>query len=484
VRVDEGVGRTASSPARRDALLIFATSTALYLPAVFVGYFVADDFFLSALYDPAGGVNWLNLWSYISCQSTSGYFYRPVPALVTGLDYFVWGVNAVGYFLPNVAVHGLIGVLVWATARELGWGRGPGMVAGLATVLHPLHVESVWAVAGRFDLFAGLFTGFALWSYARWLRRPGARLALGLITGYVLAVFSKEAAVTLPLVLAVTLALTRRSGLPVQWVRQGGLLLSLLVAPAGLFLARRLCLGVVVGRYPAGPSPTDPVAMLTGIPRLLLYMVYPAPLPSVPGTSSLVVIAAGVSVLALAGSLLLHVSSKRLVAWSAVATFLLAAPVLSLVGSLERPTDLGRIFLLPALGFGLLVGALFEETPRPAVGLWLVALLLAWGTLVIQYQRPWMERAGVTRGVLKKIERAAGQPGTSQIVVVGLPDSLFGPGNWAFRLAANRPFIDLPGSVTVALRPGPPDVVGGSSRILVWNARSASLEEAREPAPR
>jgi hypothetical protein len=462
-----------------DPLLLLAVNAVVYSPVVLFGYFVSDDFNLRALQDPAGGVNWRILQDVLTCVSAEGYFYRPLPLISVTLDYVFWRANPAGYFLTNQVLHGLISVCVWGTARELGWSRGAAIVSGLATILHPLHVEALWWVAGRFDLLAGLLSALTLWAYVRWLGRGGGVMAACVVVGYTLAIFSKEAAVALPLVLAATLAVSAPSWSSVHRHKHVGLFVSLLLAGAGLFLARRLCLGVWVGRYPSGLSPANPLAIVEGIPRFLLLMLYPAPLPSSPGTSPIVVIAAVMSAVLLLGALIVR-GTGRHARWAGAVTLLLALPVLALVGVLQRPEDHGRILLLPAIGFGLLVGSVFASLRGPLARLHIGVILVAWVVLLAQYQQPWVARAGRTRALLAQIEWEARTPGVSQVAIVGLPE-FFGQGNWALPAAASRPFIDVPSHVRVTVAAEPPDAADRSIRVLVWNPQRGSLEARGVP---
>jgi hypothetical protein len=461
---------------RWDAAWLLGLAFLAYLPASVIGYFRSDDFNLAALHQPGSAVHWRLLWEALICRvPASDYFYRPVGYVFLAGGYAAWGPSPVGYFVVNQTVHALTGLLVWATVRELGWGRGSALMAGAAFLLHPLHAEAVWWVVGSFDLLAGLFASIALWAHVRWLRHGGTAPVVGVIIGYALAIFAKEAAITLPAALGVASALRDPAWSRRTWTQHLGLHVALGVVAGGLLLARHGCLGRWVGRYPVGLSPADPVAALAGIPKLLYFLLVPAPWPTAAGQAWLVLLVAAVSGGLLLAALLVA-GGIRVTAWCLGATLFLSLPVVAIVGILDRPTDLGRIFLLPAVGMALLVGHAWARLPgRLAQGV-VGSVLLTWALLVAAYQQPLAAGARLTRLVVTEVERAARQSGISAVVVVGLPPTLFGEHNWAFSRATARPFAAIPRSVTVRLAAERPLAQPAGTRVLVWNPGKAVLE--------
>jgi hypothetical protein len=469
-----GSGRRTNGLWSWDPAILLALSAFAYLPAVVFGYFVADDFNIGGLHDPAGRVQWEALWSALECRSTAGYFYRPIAYIFVAVEYLLWGANPTGYFLSGLLVHGLLAGVVWGVARELGWARAPALAAGSTMVLHPLHLETLWWVAGQFDLLAALFSSAALWAYVRWVRGGRAPVAAATVIGYTLAVFAKEAAITLPIALAMTAGLMGRSQRVVRPAPHLALYLVLLTVGAGFLLVRRLCLGFSIGQYPGGPSPASPLQILAGIPAFVVFMLFPAPYRGLDAVPLLVPIAAGVSACVL-GALLLWRGERRATFWMGAMTGSLALPVLAIVGALLHPGEQGRFFLLPTIGFALLTGSLFGGLRRGKQRLQLAALLLAWLVLLAHYHRSRMETAQATWRILRQIEIAGATPGVSRLVIAGLPENLFGAGGFALRRAAGQPFINLPKPVTVEVAPSPPPAPEGSTRVLVWSTARRSL---------
>jgi hypothetical protein len=100
----------------------------------------------------------------------------------------------------NLLLHVANGILVWALLRRLV-GRqpsGPPLLGALAFLLHPVATESVAWISSRGDVLALTFMLAGLLLH---LRSGTAGLLLSALC-YLLALFSKESAVVLPLLLA------------------------------------------------------------------------------------------------------------------------------------------------------------------------------------------------------------------------------------------------------------------------------------------
>lgn len=130
--------------------------------------------------------------------------YRPVVTLTYFVDHALWQLEPLGYHLTSLALHVLAAVVVYlllqlffASTRWALWGA-------LLYAVHPVQSEAVMIPAFREDVLAGLFYFVSFYQYVRY--RSGKAGALGMMIGlasFLLAVFSKEMAVTLPVVCVV-----------------------------------------------------------------------------------------------------------------------------------------------------------------------------------------------------------------------------------------------------------------------------------------
>jgi hypothetical protein len=147
-------------------------------------------------------------WDYAYQNSTSG-LYRPFTTLTYLLNYAVLG-NAdrpAGYHLVNLLLHAVnvsliyaLGLVLFANIRI---GR-PALALAAVWAVHPILTESVTNIVGRADMLAGLGILAALLCHIRAAASGGEHRRYwiaGIAAASTLAIFSKESAVVLPVVL-------------------------------------------------------------------------------------------------------------------------------------------------------------------------------------------------------------------------------------------------------------------------------------------
>ncbi|HEY3358219.1 MAG TPA: tetratricopeptide repeat protein [Polyangia bacterium] len=202
--------------------------------------------------------------------------YRPVVTLSYALDYALGGLTPVGYHAQSVLWHLGCALLVYALARRLlpRAGRGVALVAGLLFAVHPALTEAIDNASFREDPLATFFTLLALLLALR-----NTRAALwGALASYLVALFAKESALVMPLLLA-----GARWSLPAEerdrWDRRAEL--GGFVAVSLVFVVVRFVVmtsGPDYGEHPGGTL----FATLLGTPpifaRYLRLLVLPWPL--------------------------------------------------------------------------------------------------------------------------------------------------------------------------------------------------------------
>ncbi|MCM2267522.1 MAG: tetratricopeptide repeat protein [Elusimicrobiales bacterium] len=264
------------SPALRAGLaagLVFAAAFCAYLPAL-KHKFVADDFSLIVnnefVSDPASFSFLLNK-EFFSQTYQVKLGARPLTLLSLMADHAAWGLNPLGYHLTNLLLHGANSALVFFLGLAL-WrrsGEGPpaqdgtaagalpfALLGGLIFALHPLQAEAVNVAAFRADLLCAFFCLAALLAFAR----AAYALALG---GLVLALFSKETAVVLPLLALLQAFFFRGGAAPApRWRRAVSVLLAAAAAAAFLlyFWAARFSYPVHDVIYPALAGSAAPLS--------------------------------------------------------------------------------------------------------------------------------------------------------------------------------------------------------------------------------
>ena len=228
--------------------LPFAVFLIIYGTAVGHG-FVADDF------------GWIldsrvkSLHDLGALFFKSSGFYRPVVGLTFAADYALFGTNPLGYGLTNVVFACVCGVLLFLVARELRLDAGAALLAVALWLLNPhgINTAIIW-MSGRTSL---LLTMGSLASVLLLLR---GYPFLALLPAAV-ALFSKEEAFLLPVILFLWWIVFRRDHLPSR------LQVGLWMACAGLLIAVYLALRFQTGAMTPWTAP--PYYRFTANPRVL-----------------------------------------------------------------------------------------------------------------------------------------------------------------------------------------------------------------------
>jgi protein O-mannosyl-transferase len=216
VRYDAPQAEPADRPSRQidavepDTLLVAVLllgATLPYINTLFNG-FVYDDnrqvldnpYLKSFHYLP--NVLGTTVWSFVGAQGVSNY-YRPMMTLGYMICYKLFGPLAYGFHLVNVALNAGVVCLVFVVARRLFDDRALAFVAALLFALHPVHTEAVAWIAAVTSLELTFFYLLTFWLFLNVARPEGGRSAwveLAMATSFALTIFSKEQALTLPLV--------------------------------------------------------------------------------------------------------------------------------------------------------------------------------------------------------------------------------------------------------------------------------------------
>jgi protein O-mannosyl-transferase len=131
--------------------------------------------------------------------------YRPVTTATYFLDYRIWKLNPFGYHLTNLLLHIFNAILLFIFVKLIVKNYQIALLASLLFALHPVSAEAVGVISFREDLLVFLFYLSSLILYIRMENAPGRRkkaLFYGFsLVLFLFALFSKEMAVSLPLVL-------------------------------------------------------------------------------------------------------------------------------------------------------------------------------------------------------------------------------------------------------------------------------------------
>ncbi len=141
------------------------------------------------------------VWSFVGMQGVSNY-YRPIMTLGYALCYHLFGPLAYGFHLVNVCLHVGVVILVFLVARRLFNDRALAFFAACLFAIHPIHTEAVAWVAAVTTLDVTFFYLLTFWLLLK-LACPRGEVSpwikLAAVVSFALTIFSKEQALTFPL---------------------------------------------------------------------------------------------------------------------------------------------------------------------------------------------------------------------------------------------------------------------------------------------
>jgi Flp pilus assembly protein TadD len=138
------------------------------------------------------------LWAF---SSTTAGNYHPLTMLSHMLDCQLFGLQPGGHHLTSAIFHAMNAALLCLVLARMTGRRTESLIVAALFAVHPAHVESVAWLAERKDVLSGFFFLLTIWSYLRYVERPGGgRYALTLLM-LVLGLLSKPMLVTLPFLL-------------------------------------------------------------------------------------------------------------------------------------------------------------------------------------------------------------------------------------------------------------------------------------------
>ena len=149
-----------------------------------------------------------NLLEGSGLEAAIGAFARPyehnwIPLTWISLqiDHALYGREAPGYLLTNVALHLASALVLFYALLYMTGAVWRSAFVAFVFAIHPLHVESVAWVSERKDVLSGLFWMLTLWAHAHHARAASFRRWVPVAACLALGLLAKPMLVTLPLVL-------------------------------------------------------------------------------------------------------------------------------------------------------------------------------------------------------------------------------------------------------------------------------------------
>ncbi|MGD9681097.1 MAG: hypothetical protein AB7W16_07935 [Candidatus Obscuribacterales bacterium] len=356
------------------ALVLLALNLACFHPALSC-YFLGDDLFhiqyLHRILNHDPFALFQNFWT-VWCQDLGyGAHYRPLISFSFALDYQLFHGQAPGYHLSNLlwhyavclAVYFLAGALWCLNEEEDDRQTGKRQRAGLATAalfaLTPTNAEPAVWMSARVDSICAFFYVTSLYCLLLDLQSHSRmKRASGLIL-FALALLSKEAAASLPIVFSACVMAKEPVGFRdslEKVARKAGDVWLLLLAYLGF---RSLIIGELLGGYKGGIGALLSASFAPRVVSVIELLVYPLPLRNIIDSDiirpiqhglyaalSVLMVAAGT--LCAAGRASLEAGPARRLVLALIALTASILPILPVI-YLSEAMQGGRLFYLPAV---------------------------------------------------------------------------------------------------------------------------------------
>ena len=144
-------------------------------------------------------------WTYIKQIFTTPVIgnYNPLPIFTFAIEHHYFGFDPFVYHLDNLVLHLICVYFVYRILVALQLSPVASLIGALIFAIHPMRVESVAWVTERKDVLFGTFYLAAIFLYIKNKANASWLNVIGIAVLFVLALFSKIQAVSLPLTLLV-----------------------------------------------------------------------------------------------------------------------------------------------------------------------------------------------------------------------------------------------------------------------------------------
>ncbi len=309
--------------------------------------------------------------------NSPGTLYRPVPLAMFAIEWQIAPDSPGFYHFMNVMMYVFTAFLLFWTLCKVIPKYSPILpfLTTLLFITHPVHVEVVANIKSRDEIMSFLFCISAVYFLWKYLKAKENKWLIFSILSYLLAMFSKENAITFLAVFPLLMYFFSK-----QTLTKNLSISALYVIPAGIYLmARTAILGGISGSKDLAPLLDN---FLSGAPdtatrlastfllvgKYLMTLVFPHPLGSdfgynqipLTGWSDWRVILVLLIVIGAVVFVLKELKNKGFVAFAILyfaITFSIFSNILVLIGSSFGD----RFMYFPSLGFAMLLAFLILQ---------------------------------------------------------------------------------------------------------------------------
>lgn len=362
-----------------------------------------------------------------------GSYYRPIVSASYAVDYSLWKLDPYGYHLTNVIMHVLNSVLfcmlllLMFRKEQSVFKDYAVLIAGLIFAVHPIHTEVVAWISGRTDGIAGTFFFAAFIFYFKYSEELKGKHFFLTLFMYLLALLSKEMAISLPVIIILYDLIINRSDFKAILNKRKWMYASLILLSFLFMLLRWYALRNVVPResymYFYGMDlPTVIYTMLQTVPLYFRLSVVPygmlyhygGYLPYINTLLDFRVIFALVFIAVMLWLAVFFVKRSPYISYSILLFFVTLIPVMNIVPTMNFMAD--RFLYIPSMFLSIIAAfAAYHYYSRKNMNVILLAavvVLVGFGYMTVKRNADWK-----TNDIL--FMSAEGKPGTVAYVNIG-----------------------------------------------------------------
>ena len=143
------------------------------------------------------------VWSFVNIEMMSEQlYYRPLFGVLFTFNYALLGSKLWAWHLVNVLIHAAVTWLVYIVCKEITERPQTALITAALFAVHPAHAESIAWISGITDPWMGLFFLTAFYCYLRYRKSGNPYLIVLTSVLFLLALFAKESALALPIIIA------------------------------------------------------------------------------------------------------------------------------------------------------------------------------------------------------------------------------------------------------------------------------------------
>lgn len=331
---------------------------------------------------------------------------RPLMVISLILDYSIWKLNPMGYHLTNLVLHVANTITFLYLLNLISVGNRIALISSIIFAIHPVHVQAVNAINFREDLMVTFFYLLSLICFIRGLNSGvGKRDFIWSLLFYLLALLSKETALTLPIICLLYI-ITWKKGSPPKWVFAGYIFVTAIYL---LFLlyARHLSGGMMV--YYEASLLERLYGSLVILGRYLWLHIIPIGLTADYDAKPFFELTLKNILSALAMFILFIWFLRRftikpgLVSFSFAWFFITLIPAMNLIPLLKPAAE--RYLYLPSIGVITLIAiwasSLLDKKRKPIVGV-LSTLIVIFSVLTINGNTVWKDNYSLWHDTVRK----------------------------------------------------------------------------------